>query len=93
MANNKRMKKRVTEAIIPQPTHIEATLPVIKFELTYFPNNDKPWFATAYGDQLPRRGIAAYGYSPWDAISNAAIHAANHEYVELKRTMKQRPKK
>ena len=48
----------------------------------------KPFHATAYGDPLGRNGITAYGTTPWDAISNAAIGAANYEYSLIKREAK-----
>lgn len=35
------------------------------------------WLATAFGFDLPDTGICAYGTSPADAMSNAAIRASN----------------
>lgn len=62
-----------------------------RLELVHLPDSKKPWFATAYGDPLPRTGIASYGQTPWDAISNAAIGAANYEYHLMKTEAKKRP--
>jgi hypothetical protein len=56
-----------------------------RFELVHLGEGyKKPFAATAYGDPLPRRGITAYGTTPWDALSNVAIGAANYEYRLLK---------
>lgn len=63
----------------------------LRFELVHLPDSKKPWFATAYGDPLPRTGLASYGTTPWDAISNAAIGAANFEYHLMKSEAKKRP--
>lgn len=94
----KKIKRRAFEPelvvdVKPLTTHLDIDLPQPKFELTFFPGNDKPWFAVAYGDPLPRRGLAAYGYTPWDAISNAAIHAANYEFSDVKNQAKDKPPK
>lgn len=48
----------------------------------------KRYIATVYGDPLPRNGLIAYGFSPWDAISNAAIMAANLEYRIIQESKK-----
>ena len=59
----------------------------IRFDVAHVPapTRKNQYIATAYGHPLPSNGIAAYGTTAWDAISNAAIGASNYEYNILKR--------
>jgi len=80
----------------PTPSQLKfQTLPVetenYRFQLVYIGGPMHRWQAIAYGDPLPRRGLARTADAPWAALAAAATAAASYEYLESRKQAKRGP--